>query len=145
MRHFQPSLVNGSSKVKMSQRKFSLPDFCNYFTEEKVRSLLERPEIERKCMRNGKSLLIESINRMIFEKTENYLAWDSATFLNSKFVYIKDKTGELLEVHSWTAYQKWVIFSFCEDFPLTITVKKEELEGKSVRTKFNLRLYESVF
>ena len=120
----------------MSQQRFSLSDFCNYFTEEKVRDLLERPEIERKCMRNGKSLLIESINRMIFDKTENYLAWDNATFLNTKFVYIKDKNNQILEVHSWTAYQKWVIFSSCSDLPLTITVEKKELEGKSVRNLF---------
>ncbi|CBY16456.1 unnamed protein product [Oikopleura dioica] len=115
----------------MRHRQFSLPDFCNHFTEERIRTLLLRPEMKREYFGHGESLLIESINRMSFFETGNYLLWEKATFFKSSGkVVIENKNDDPLENHSATAYQNWVIETFLSDSVGDIRVEKKNLEGK---------------
>ena len=119
----------------MRHRQFSLPDFCNHFTEERIRTLLLRPEMKREYFGHGESLLIESINRMSFFETGNYLLWEKATFFKSSGkVVIENKNDDPLENHSATAYQNWVIETFLSDSVGDIRVEKKNLEGKLVRS-----------
>jgi len=121
----------------MSHQQCSLSDFCNYFTEKKIRTLLLRPEIERQYFGHGESLLIESINRMSFFETGNYLLWEKATFYKSSArVVIQNKNDDPLENHSATAYQNWVIETVLSDSVGDIRVEKKNLEEKLVRSFF---------
>lgn len=116
-----------------------LSEFCNNFTEEKIRRLLRRPEIARECHRNGRSLLIESVNRMNFLKTDNYLKWSFAIFDTvTKEMNVFGNQEELLECHCWSGYQKWVIRNFIFEYPKRrfLRIHKRNLEGNQVRFIF---------